>query len=124
MNETEFNASLRGVMRAQGLRVTHVKEADQPGVLDLIVRAPGLPPVWMELKIGDEAVRPSQVDFIWEEMESDAGLPCLLVRLVNLPHPRIGIYVPRPGHKGEFMLKSQVPSFMVLNWTAFLIKHL
>lgn len=65
-SETALNAAMRGVFRTAGLRCAHVKEADQPGPLDLIVWKGRALVCWIEVKLDDEPVRPSQTEFFRE----------------------------------------------------------
>lgn len=71
-SETAFNADLREVMRAGGLTVLHIREADEVGVWDLLIawevwdgshKLMSHQHMWMELKVLDEPLRPSQVTF-------------------------------------------------------------
>lgn len=62
-DETAFNAAVRGLFKTWGWGCIHVREADTPGVLDLVAWKPNRV-WWIELKIDDEAVRTSQLEFI------------------------------------------------------------
>lgn len=64
-SETAFNADLREVLKSQGLGVLHVRETDTPGAFDLLVnfRTSIRPSWWVELKVMDEPLRPSQITF-------------------------------------------------------------
>ena len=62
-NETEFNAAVRGVFRTWEWGCVHVREADTPGVLDLVAWKPNRV-WWIELKVDDEEIRSSQLEFI------------------------------------------------------------
>lgn len=70
LSETEFNARLRSLMRAQGLKAIHVREADEPGVLDLVVYQSEALYGWLELKVDNEAVRTSQKEFLRDHRNS------------------------------------------------------
>ena len=63
-DETEFNGAVRDVFTAHGLRCVHVREAHTPGPLDLVVWRGRVMVAWIELKIDNEEVRPSQKEFI------------------------------------------------------------
>lgn len=87
-SETAFNADLREVLRmTAGFSALHVREADLPGVFDLLVTeklAAGALPrplrfLWLELKVGNEEVRPSQVNF--HRDRTALGESCLIGRL-------------------------------------------
>lgn len=68
-SETAFNADLRAVLRSQGLGVLHVRETDTPGAYDLLCTRRAPDPFefarhfWVELKVMDEPLRPSQILF-------------------------------------------------------------
>jgi hypothetical protein len=64
-SETVFNADLREVLKAQGLGVLHVRETDTPGTYDLLLTFSDniRPSWWVELKVMDEPLRPSQITF-------------------------------------------------------------
>ncbi len=64
LSETEFNKTLRGVLSMHGLVAIHIKEAHFPGVADLLVFKGRQIKAWLELKIDDEEVRPSQREFL------------------------------------------------------------
>jgi hypothetical protein len=58
------------VLRAQGLGVKHIRETDAPGAFDLLCSYEAwnngrmsVPYFWVELKIMDEPLRPSQITF-------------------------------------------------------------
>lgn len=78
MNETKFNSELRTVLRAQGLGVLHIREADQPGAADLAIWQ-GRRLTWVELKIEDHEVEPHQWQFL-EEQKNNGGM-AFVVRL-------------------------------------------
>jgi hypothetical protein len=63
-DETAFNAAVRGILRSRGLKCCHVRETDTPGPLDLVVWLGRVLVCWIELKLDDEEVRPSQVEFL------------------------------------------------------------
>lgn len=63
-DETALNAAVRGVFKTWGWGCVHVREADTPGVLDLVAWKEPHRIWWIELKIDDEAVRASQLEFI------------------------------------------------------------
>lgn len=71
-DETWFNAFLREVMRAQGLRVIHVREADTPGPSDLIVWSGSEVLGWVELKVDGKPLEKSQKEFL-RERDAEAG---------------------------------------------------
>jgi hypothetical protein len=62
--EKDFNATMRICLRGRGLEAIHIVEADLPGPADLIVYHGATIIAWLELKIDDEALRPSQVEFL------------------------------------------------------------
>ncbi len=69
-SETAFNADFREVLRAQDLGVLHVRDTDTPGVFDLLCtyedwdgRKMSVQHFWVELKVWDEPLRPSQITF-------------------------------------------------------------
>lgn len=64
-SETAFNADLREVLKAQGLGALHIRETDTPGAFDLLCTYPlwAASHFWVELKIMDEPLRPSQITF-------------------------------------------------------------
>ena len=63
-DEAVFNAAVRGVFRCNGFKAVHVRETDAPGPLDLVVWKDTELVGWFELKIDDEQVRPSQIEFM------------------------------------------------------------
>lgn len=77
-SEAEFNTAVRGVLRGRGLQCIHVREADVPGPLDLVVWLGRALVCWIELKIDDQEVRPSQKEFI-----RDNGNNCIVMRWLN-----------------------------------------
>lgn len=72
MLEGDFNLSIRTIMRAQGLKAIHIREADDPGASDLIVAKGPRILAWAELKMDNEPLRPSQVEFL-RAMDTNAG---------------------------------------------------
>lgn len=65
-DETEFNAALREVLQEHGFKVIHIRETDTPGVVDLLIWDKSWIVAWMELKMGSETLRPSQIEFLRE----------------------------------------------------------
>jgi len=63
-DETELNRSVRSAIRARGLAVVHIRETDVPGATDLVIWKGTDIRGWMELKMNDEAVRKSQIEFM------------------------------------------------------------
>lgn len=66
-SETEFNLLMRGALLDQGHHNLHIREANVPGVSDLIIYTAA--DFWVELKVDDEEVRPSQREFsrtLWD----------------------------------------------------------
>jgi hypothetical protein len=101
VNETQFNAELRAIMRVQGLGVLHIREADQPGASDLVVWQ-GLRPtsVWVELKVGEHTVEPHQWQFLEDRVRE--GFDCFTVTLSTNPNDPYGVHIGRVigrGHK-------------------------
>lgn len=72
MREDQHNRELRRVLRAQKFRVLHVREADEVGVLDLIVWRNRQLLGWVELKVDDGQLRTAQREFIRGELR-DGG---------------------------------------------------
>lgn len=65
MDEGEFSLHWRNHLRRTGLVVLCVWEADERGVSDLVILDPSHKVLaWAELKVNDEALRPSQVEFL------------------------------------------------------------
>lgn len=64
MLEIDFNSSMRSTLRLHGLNALHIREAEVPGPSDLIVWKGDKIIVWAELKVDDEPLRPSQVEFM------------------------------------------------------------
>lgn len=72
-DETAFNKWLRSQIRGRGYQCIHVREADFPGPLDLVVwkrrTCVGCDHstdrvFWIELKLDDRVVEPSQIEFM------------------------------------------------------------
>lgn len=63
-NETAFNRVLRESIRRSGVQCMHIREADYPGVLDLLVYTGPEILAWVELKIEDSDLEVGQVEFI------------------------------------------------------------
>lgn len=63
-DETELNRSVRQALRQSGLSVVHIRETDVPGATDLVIWKGTEIMGWMELKMNDEAVRKSQIEFM------------------------------------------------------------
>lgn len=74
-DETALNKWLRSRIRGRGYQCIHVREADTPGPLDLLVWkikgcvGPGCDHsvssmTWIELKLDDRVVEPSQIEFM------------------------------------------------------------
>lgn len=90
-SETAWNADLREVLRAQGLGAIHIRETDTPGAFDLLITEThtrllrgvdrSMPHrfMWLELKLWDEEIRPSQRTFARSHYE--AGELLLVARL-------------------------------------------
>jgi hypothetical protein len=110
-SETAFNADFREVLKAQGLGVLHIRETDTPGAFDLLVTIVRLdwPPqhVWIELKVMDEEMRPSQVNFHRERKALDELT--LVARLLNEHTVSI-----RDGLDREELLKAD--NFYAFSW--------
>lgn len=62
--ETPFNAMVRAALKRQGLQCRHIRETENPGVLDLIIFKDHLLVSWLELKVGDNPLEASQEEFI------------------------------------------------------------
>lgn len=73
-NETKFNEAVRNLLTARGLQCVHVREAHKPGPLDLVVWWGRILVAWIELKVDDEEVRPSQKEFIRDNPKSSLVL--------------------------------------------------
>lgn len=71
-DETALNRQFRVALRADGLSVTHLRETDFPGATDLIVWDGVEILGWVELKMGDEKLRPSQVEFMTERLRESS----------------------------------------------------
>ncbi len=65
-DETELNRSVRSAIRSLGLAVVHIRETDVPGATDLVIWKGTDIRGWMELKMNDEAIRKSQIEFMNE----------------------------------------------------------
>lgn len=119
-SETAFNFRMREILRAQGLRCLHVRDTDTPGVCDLLVwhrRYDGeMQAIWLELKIGDEELRPSQIEFMHNE--SSEGAPTYVVRLYGERHVKLS--VPILHRKGSFTMVREIDDFKTFNWPNFL----
>lgn len=63
-DEAWFTTYMLSVLRAQGLRALHIREAETPGVLDLLVWNGSEILGWIELKIGSKPLEPGQREFI------------------------------------------------------------
>ena len=63
-DETEFNKWLRTRIRRRGYGCVHVREADTPGPLDLVVWWGTTMVAWIELKLDDRLVEASQIEFM------------------------------------------------------------
>lgn len=63
-DETAFNKWLRSRIRGRGYQCIHVREADAPGPLDLVVWQGGRLVGWFELKLDDREVETSQKEFM------------------------------------------------------------
>lgn len=66
VNETDFNRQLRAAIDKGGVRCLHVREADIPGVTDLVVWEGVELLGWLELKIDDHPLETSQKEFMRE----------------------------------------------------------
>ena len=62
-NETELNRSFRSTLTLQGMRARHIRESDHPGTFDLLVYVGSRIVAWVELKIDDGKLEPSQKEF-------------------------------------------------------------
>lgn len=113
MTETEFNAAFRAVLRTQGLGGLHIREADQPGVSDLVVWQGRSLQAWAELKVDDRAVEPQQMQFL-QERETESG-SAYVIRFNN----NTGLtYVARPLSTGLVMV-DVFPNFRLVKWKEF-----
>lgn len=83
-DETAFNKWLRSRIRGRGYQCIHVREADFPGPLDLVAwrTVPCVNPgcdhsadtvVWIELKLDDRVVEPSQIEFMRAQQREGVG---------------------------------------------------
>lgn len=82
-NEAEFNARMRAMFRHCGLQCLHIREADVPGPSDLVVWHGQQLVAWIELKIDNEEVRPSQKEFLRDRQLE--GCLALVFRFRNGP---------------------------------------
>jgi hypothetical protein len=120
MSETEFNAELRKVLRAHGIRAIHIREADQPGVLDLLCYDGDRILGWLELKIKNTAVRTSQREFI-KDRHKDVE-DCCIIRL-HSDDGQIEVAKPHFLDKGKFFEQKvgEMRNFRTVRWKAALI---
>jgi hypothetical protein len=79
-DETTFNKWLRSRIRGRGFQCLHIREADVPGPLDLLAWKPGHM-VWIELKLDDREVEPSQIEFLRTQRRK--GVRACVVRYWN-----------------------------------------
>lgn len=70
--EAQFNKDLRTILRRHGMVAIWVREADVVGVADLLVFKGQQIKAWLELKVDDEEVRPSQREFL-RARDAEAG---------------------------------------------------
>lgn len=123
MIETEFNLRMRQVIRAHGFRCLHIREADEPGVLDLIVYLQNVIFAWIELKRDNEEVRTSQIQFM--KSHSSLGMPPVYLMRLRTESGQVDVY--RPNMAGgrrmgpDFMLVRTIPDYQQFDWRKFLI---
>lgn len=117
MNETQFNAGLRAVLRAQGLGALHVREADQPGTADLLIWKGQRLLAWVELKIGDHEVEPQQWQFLEEQVKR--GSSAYVVRLKQEPKYPHAVTVARvEGHDHKSVVVGGHVDFHRVHWAS------
>lgn len=79
-DETVFNKWMRSRIRGRGYQCIHIREADIPGPLDLLVWDAEYP-AWIELKLNDREVEPSQLEFLRAQYRE--GVRACVVRFWN-----------------------------------------
>jgi uncharacterized protein YkuJ len=88
-DETAFNKWLRSRIRGRGYQCLHVREADMPGPLDLVVWSSNTfvegvrqdLVSWIELKLDDREVETSQLEFL--RTQHREGVKACVVRYRN-----------------------------------------
>lgn len=117
MNETEFNAALRGTLRVQGLKALHIREADETGVSDLVIWQGRTLVAWAELKVDNHELEGAQHQFLLDR-EKESG-NAYLIRFSNTS----GLTrVSRPVAEGVLHVAT-VDNFRLTEWTAFFKWH-
>lgn len=121
--EKDFNASLRVALRSRGLKAIHIVEADSPGPADLIVYQGATILGWLELKMGDEPLRSSQIEFL-RDHDKESG-NAYVVRMF----PNTGIItVERPKVRGywnadaEWVILCRTADMHRFDWLQALVK--
>lgn len=120
MNETKFNAELRAVLRVQGLQALHIREADQPGVSDLVVWRGRALVAWLELKIDDHEVEPQQEQFQKDRLKE--GAEAYIVRLIGVVPSQVMVARYSEVYR-EFVTIAIVPDFYKEDWAKFFKEH-
>lgn len=115
MNETQFNAELRAILRVQGWRALHIREADQPGAADLAIWQGPHSVTWAELKIEDHKVEPHQWQFLEERVQE--GFNAYVIRLRGTNAVEVARVV---GHGHRLTDSVHVADFRKTNWTSLL----
>lgn len=120
MTETKFNSELRSVLRAQGLGVLHIREADQPGPTDLLIWEGRRVLAWAELKVGDNDTDPQQDQFI-KAREAEGGNAYVLTLD---PEGSVEITIWDPlWEGGDWVTLHHAKQFRRMDWRQFFIDN-
>lgn len=118
MNETEFNASLRAVLRTQGLGGLHIREADIFGVSDLVIWRGRSLLAWAELKVDDRILEPQQHEFLMER-DAESG-SAYVIRYSN----KTGVtQLARPVPQNKVVILATVPNYGLADWIRLFEYH-
>ena len=115
MSETKFNAELRAVLRAQGLRALHIREADQPGASDLVVWQGREILAWAELKVFPNTAEPHQTQFL-EERQVEGGNAYVITLMGHVGRHHVQIAVLQFG---KWVVTDVVTNYHKYDWRSY-----
>jgi hypothetical protein len=114
-DETKFNAKLRRILKAQGFGVTHIREADEQGVFDLLVWKGRRMEAWVELKVRSEPMRESQT--IWARKPELAAIPLMVARAIG-PEHQVVVQVATDGDWHELTIVKAIDDYRTVWWAS------
>jgi hypothetical protein len=121
VTETEFNADFRAVLRTQGLGNLHIREADQPGVSDLVIWQDRIILAWVELKV--ELNTPESHQDQWAKAREAESGNAYYIRLLDTKKGLVSVYILNPDFPNSWMCLSWGINYRLTKWAVYFEEH-